>query len=221
MKYLIKKHKLTLFICLIFISLAHSQDKNPTRFETTINTIDKLHFDKSIDRIVFTGSSSIRMWVDLQSYYPNHQIINTGFGGSQMSDLHFYLEETVIKFKPSKVFIYEGDNDISNGVSIKKIISQTKKVINHIQKSLPGCEIILISPKPSIARWNLNSKYISLNKRLSKITRKYNNTFFINVWSVMLNSNGELKDNLFIEDGLHMNAKGYGLWNILIKPYLK
>ena len=86
---------------------------DPQRFATEIDEIKRKSFDLHSERIVFTGSSSIRFWKDLQTYYPNHQIINTGFGGSEMSDLLFHLEPTVLRFKPSKVFIYEGDNDIS------------------------------------------------------------------------------------------------------------
>ena len=62
---------------------------------------------------LFVGSSSIRMWKTLSEDFPGLPVINRGFGGSQMSDLLYYLNRLVIKDRPRQVFIYEGDNDIS------------------------------------------------------------------------------------------------------------
>ena len=44
------------------------------RYNTLVNTNKKL--------VVFTGSSSIRMWHDVDSRFSRNTIINTGFGGS-------------------------------------------------------------------------------------------------------------------------------------------
>jgi lysophospholipase L1-like esterase len=36
----------------------------------------------------------------------------------------------------------------------------------------------------------------------------------------MLGKNSRLRPELFIQDGLHLNRKGYGIWNSIIKPVL-
>jgi lysophospholipase L1-like esterase len=36
----------------------------------------------------------------------------------------------------------------------------------------------------------------------------------------MLTSNGKPMQELFVEDSLHMNAKGYAIWQKLIQPAL-
>jgi len=43
---------------------------DPTRFAPEIDKINKIRFDNSTERIVFTGSSSIRFWLDVQERYP-------------------------------------------------------------------------------------------------------------------------------------------------------
>ena len=37
----------------------------------------------------------------------------------------------------------------------------------------------------------------------------------------MLLENNEANPKLFVEDGLHMNSKGYAIWTKLVKSYLE
>ncbi|MEM6380626.1 MAG: GDSL-type esterase/lipase family protein, partial [Bacteroidota bacterium] len=191
---------------------------DPTRFAKGIERINKIEFDASRPRIVFTGSSSIRFWQDLPERYFDHQVINTGFGGSQMSDLLYYLEATVLRFSPAQVFLYEGDNDVSAQRPTAAIVENTQKVVRGIHEKFPACEIVLISAKPSIARWNLKPKYDVLNAEFKKYAQSTKNVEYANVWDIMLQPNGEVKQDIFIQDGLHMNKKGYDLWDEILGP---
>jgi len=191
---------------------------DPTRFAKGIERISKIEFDESQARIVFTGSSSIRFWQDMQERYPNHQVINTGFGGSQMSDLLYYLDESVLRFSPAQVFVYEGDNDVSAKRPTAAIMDNTKKVVQGIQAKYPDCEIVLISAKPSIARWDLKPQYDAINAAFKKYAASDDKIKYANVWDIMLQSNGEVMQDIFIKDGLHMNKKGYDLWDQIIGP---
>lgn len=191
---------------------------DPQRFAAQIELIRELDFDDQKDRIVFTGSSSIRHWKDVQDYYPGHQIINAGFGGSHMSDLLHYLEETVLRFAPGKVFIYEGDNDIAAGRPIEVIMDNTKKVVQAIEARLPDTKIILISAKPSLARWHLKSQYEALNASFKAFAAEKATREYADVWSVMLTGEGQVRPAIFVGDGLHMNKAGYDLWHQVIEP---
>jgi len=193
---------------------------DPHRFAVEIDKIRQIPFDSQQERIVFTGSSSIRFWPDISAYYPTHQIINTGFGGSQMSDLLYYLEETVLRFAPTKVFIYEGDNDIAASQAIETILKNTKAVVKKIEQVAPDAEIIIIAAKPSLARWELKEAYIQLNQAFKTYVDKKPNCHFANVWDIMLDENGEVLSTIFIEDGLHMNRAGYKLWDKVIRSFV-
>lgn len=168
-------------------------------------------WDRKRERIVFTGSSSVRMWSSLKQSFPEQQILNTGFGGSQASDLLYHLEPLVLRYKPKKVFIYEGDNDISAKKRPKEIIATTHSIINKIHNQDPKTEIILIAAKPSISRWKLRGKYKRLNKKFNKISNSNPLLTFVDVWSPMLDGK-KVKKDIFIADGLHMNQKGYDIW---------
>jgi hypothetical protein len=126
-------------------------------------------WDQNKATIVFTGSSSIRFWKDIQERFPSQQVLNTGFGGSQFSDLALYLDELILDYRPVKVFIYEGDNDIFAKKRPRNILKTAQKILWQLQQRSPGIEIVLISAKPSISRWKFRGKYRRLNRKLEKI----------------------------------------------------
>ena len=212
------KYYFSFILCLLIQSV-----QSQIFFQSEVNKIQqryKNQINKNTKHIVFTGSSSIRMWKDLPGLFQNPKIINTGFGGSKASDLLYYLDELVLDFNPSKVIIYEGDNDISSGHKINFILKNIKSIIKKIEEKNKYVQIILISAKPSIMRWDLRKKYIQLNKKYKNLALKNNNIHFADIWSQMIDS-GELKTDIFIEDGLHLNVKGYKIWEKVLRPILK
>ena len=213
------KYRIVLLV-LITYAIGHSQDS--FRFKDEVEAITKKYdslWDPSKPTVVFTGSSSIRIWKDLEQRFPQHQIINSGFGGSQASDLLIHVDELVLKYNPSKVFIYEGDNDISAHKRPNAIIDTSKEIIDKIKKKDSTTQIVLISVKPSIARWNLKRKYKRLNRKFNRLSKKDDHLEFADVWTPMLNGR-KVKTDIFIKDGLHMNAQGYELWHNVIKAYM-
>ncbi len=151
--------------------------------------------------------------------FPDHQIINSGFGGSQSSDLFRYYNELILQYNPKKVFIYEGDNDIAAKKKTKDIIGTTREIIQKIKERNSATQVVIIAAKPSIARWNLKRKYIRLNRAFQKLCEEDNALMFANVWDAMMDGK-QVKKDIFIGDGLHMNSKGYDLWFSVIQPYM-
>src|SRR6056297_133976 len=215
--YLSPPMKYIIYIFLLSGILTYGQVGAP--FSDEVGAITKKYdslWDSSRESIVFTGSSSVRMWRTLKQSFPENQILNTGFGGSQASDLLFYLEPLVLRFKPKKVFIYEGDNDLWAKKKPREIIVTTNKIIQEIHKINATTKIVLIAAKPSISRWRLRGKYRRLNRKFRKMSQNHPMLYYADVWSPMLNGR-KLKTDLFIEDGLHMNQKGYDLWYTTLK----
>lgn len=212
-----------LFVFLSICFWQGLQGQDPLRFEAEVTLmkkkIDSL-WDQSTPTLVFTGSSSIRMWTDLQERFPGKQILNTGFGGSQASDLLFYLEPLILEYRPEKVFIYEGDNDLAEGKRPGQVLRTLKEIEEKIHLALPGIPIVLISAKPSITRWNLRRKYRRFNRRLLRWTGRDPSLLFTDVWNPMLRDR-QLDESLFIEDGLHMNSTGYDIWERVLFPFVE
>ena len=204
-----------LYLILIFSFSAKSQ----VNFKSEVNAIQEKnkHLIKTENKhVVFTGSSSIRIWENLFEIFKDSTIVNTGFGGSKASDLLYYIDELVINFNPKKVVIYEGDNDINSGQEINFIYKNILKIIERIKDKNDKIKIILISAKPSISRWHLRDKYIQLNQKYRELANKSDFIEFADTWSAMI-ENGVLKKDIFIEDGLHLNEKGYEIWEKTLK----
>ncbi len=207
-------------ICLLLLGMITLPGlaQDPMRFQAEIDTIKAKNTPK--EGIIFTGSSSIRLWPDLNDWFPEVEVINHGFGGSETSDLLHYADELIIKHQPRKVFIYEGDNDVNSGKAAARIITDMEFLVRKIEKESPNTEILILSAKPSEERWHLRAKYEEYNTLLKAFCNE-NNYIFIDVWIPMIAENGDIIPNLFKEDRLHMNEKGYKIWQSLISPYVK
>ncbi len=209
------------FLIALFMTSLSAQD--PARFQEEVDAIGMRYdsiWDPAKETLVFTGSSSIRFWEGLQDIYPEYQVVNTGFGGSHASDLLVYSEELILRFDPVKVFIYEGDNDLSERKRPGRIIRDMHQILKLIWKENPATEVVLIAAKPSLARWRLRRKYRRLNRKFERLALGHPRLAFADVWSVMLQGK-KIKTGLFVEDGLHMNEKGYQIWKQVIDPFVK
>lgn len=210
-----KKLKFYTLIFLLFQILLF-QDLNGQKlpFEGEVNqlttTLDIIGWEK--ESIVFTGSSSIRMWRNLQEEFPNSPLINTGFGGSQASDLLLHLETLVLRFHPRAVFIYEGDNDVFATKSSQVILQDLKQILDLIRMQSAQIPVYFIGAKPSPSRWELKKEYKKFNQELQQFATNQPNTYYIDVWNPMLDQDGQPRPELFLTDLLHMKPAGYQIW---------
>ena len=169
--------------------------------------------------ILFVGSSSIRIWKTLAQDFPGHQVINRGFGGSKIADSTAFADRIIVPYHPSMVALYAGDNDLAAGNTPAQVVADYRAFVRKIRAKLPDATIAFISIKPSPSRWHLHDKMQAANHQIASM--KGNKLIFIDVYSAMLGADGKPRPELFLPDGLHMNAAGYRLWTSIIEPRLK
>jgi lysophospholipase L1-like esterase len=215
------------FILAIFLLLSEvlAQEIEQNYWEEAIQKFeanDKLNPPQK-GSVLFVGSSSIRMWKSLSEDFPFTNVLNRGFGGSQMSDLRHFVYRIIIRYKPQKIFIYEGDNDIADDKSPEFILNDFINLVITIREELPEVPIYFISVKPSPSRWKWEKEYKETNRLFKNYiaTNKEQKLHFIDVFTAMLGDDGKPKPDIFLKDQLHMNAKGYKLWKKLIEPELR
>ena len=90
-----------------------------------------------------------------------------------------------------------------------------------VKKELPETRLIVIGVKPSIAREYLIQEEKEFNELINNLAKKNASLTYVSVWDPMLTTEGKPDPSLFVEDGLHINAKGYDLWTRLVKPELE
>lgn len=222
---MIAKHTVTLlFILFSTFQIIHqcfAQDKD--QFKKEVELLSQKYQQVVWEKggVVFTGSSSIRLWKTLEKDFPKANIINTGFGGSQTHHLIKYLDQLVLEFEPKKIFIYEGDNDINAGKPVRQILEEFFEIMEKVTAVVPDAQFYFISPKPSPSRWQKKGQYELFNEQMKKFAMNHSNANFIDIWTPMLAKDGKPKPELFLGDNLHMNDKGYAIWKKAVKPFLK
>ena len=172
--------------------------------------------------ILFVGSSSFRKWTDVQDYFPGYTIVNRGFGGSTLPDVIRYTNDIIIPYASRQVVIYCGENDLasSDTVTASIVVERFKTLFYLIRNQLPGVPILFVNLKPSPSRQKLWPAMLEANVRIRQFLKQRRRTAYADVYHAMLNSDGTLIPGLFLEDNLHMTAKGYAIWQKIIKPYL-
>jgi|ERR1043166_5856528 lysophospholipase L1-like esterase len=171
--------------------------------------------------ILFIGSSSIRMWKSLAADFPDRKVINRGFGGSQIIDSAHYADRIVIPYHPKLIVFYAGGNDINAGKSAEQVFDEFKIFVARVRAALPEARIDYISSAPNPRRWEQVERVKKLNGLIADYCRMHRGMVFINVFPHMLGPDGQPKPDIFLDDRLHMNAKGYAIWREIVGPYLK
>ena len=199
-----------------------STDPDPLRYQHQINAFVERDDNANISTndVVFVGSSSIRRW-QLGKSFPHISALNRGFGGSQLSDVDFFLEETVLRYKPRIVVIYAGENDIAASKSSDIVLEDFQVIVERILSNKENVKIIFIALKPSPAREKLWNKMQTTNKMIQNYTKQHRNLYFVDIASRMLSDSGELRPEFYASDGLHLSQSGYDVWTHALSEVLE
>ena len=197
--------------------------RDPDKFEQAIRNFEEAD-TKSMPpqgAVLCVGSSSIRKWHgELAQDLAPLTVIGRGFGGSNTNDLLYYADRIIIKYKPRAVMIYEGDNDIAQGIKPYEVIAVYQRLLDKIEDDLPGCRVYLLAVKPSPKRWEYWPKMRQVNEGLTELANDREAVTYIDIATPMLDAQGRPRAELFIQDDLHLNRAGYELWRDMIRPVL-
>ncbi|MEI7921280.1 MAG: GDSL-type esterase/lipase family protein [Planctomycetota bacterium] len=197
-----------------------SEIPDPRRFETEILVFEKAEQKKASQNgsVLFVGSSTIRDWHSLNSDFDASNFVNRGFGGSRMTDVTYYLDRILGNADPRALVLYEGDNDIHEGVGVNELLDHYDDFYNKFRSRLPNCHLYVISIKPSPSRSEEWPKSRKANIRIKAWAESKPRSTYVDIATAMLNENGKPRKDLFKYDLLHMNRKGYRIWIDLLKP---
>lgn len=201
---------------------AQTPDPVPERFSQEINTF--IQWDKKNsypeNAVLFIGSSSIRLW-NTASSFSKHRVINRGFGGSHISDVNTYYEQIVRKYNPSKIVFYAGDNDVASGKSPDQVLKDYQEFVEKVGRDFPETPVYYLPIKPSLSRWQLWPEMSAANAGIRQFIEAKPNCYYVDTASALLNEALGPNSEYFMDDGLHLNDRGYQIWNEILSPYLE
>lgn len=199
-------------------------DYAPNRFEAEIQKYEKEDATNGIKKggVLFYGSSSWRLWKDIQTDLAPLPILNRGFGGSTIPELIHYIDRMVYPYEPKLIVVYGGENDLTGKKykSPEQMFDSYREFVSLVQKRLPQTHICFVSMKlspsrrqhwPTVKAGNAMVKSMSTGKRLS----------YVDINPVLFNANGTVKSELYTKDSLHINPQGYREYAKVLVPVLK
>lgn len=217
------KHIVWILLLVLIRQLSVAQEPFPFYNEVSrLKQQDSTAFPRP-NSILLIGSSSFTMWRDVNDYFPGKQIVNRAFGGSTLLDLIRYRYDVIYPYQPKRIIMYCGENDFasSDTVTVDLVLKRFNIIYTFIRQRFPKVSFVYVSMKPSPSRQHLLEKYQQANTAIAEFLSKQSNTGYVDVYTAMLDSNGMPKEDIFLNDRLHMNAAGYKIWQGLLSKWMK
>lgn len=164
-------------------------------------------------KVVFYGSSTFTRWAGLAQDFPQVQAINLGFGGSTLAACTWFFGQVVPRQQPAALLVYAGDNDLGDGRTPEEVVLFFEQLLVVSRAALGVVPLCFISIKPSPVRQYLRDNILYANaciaQRLAALGPPH---YFLDLYPLMLDGQGQPDRVLFEADGLHLSPAGYALW---------
>jgi lysophospholipase L1-like esterase len=199
------------------MAVAQAADSDPSRFAEAVGRFVEWDRQNSHppDAVLFVGSSSVVRWQTAERF-PDLTVINRGFGGSHISDVNHFIEETVLRYEPSLIVFYAGNNDIAGGKTPHQVLEDYQAFVGGVHQHSPVTPILFISIHPSPLRWTDWPEMNEANALIRTWSASNPGLHYVDVATPMLRDGREPSADLFVEDRLHLSEAGYDLWTPLV-----
>jgi lysophospholipase L1-like esterase len=172
--------------------------------------------------IVFTGSSIFRFWTRLTDQMAPLPVLNRAIAGAVTQDMLGRMGQLVLPYQPRIVVYYCGSNDISGGDDAGPIVERTKRFIQILREKSPNTFFYYTSINKAPekrARWDVVE---AVNREMERYSRQAINVGYIDLNPVLFDSRNNLRENLFLPDGLHFrpDSTAYPEFSQIVKPIL-
>ncbi len=206
----------------VWVDNSSPADPDPNRFAEEIKAFKDWDSKNAVpaESVLLVGSSSIRLW-HTRECLPDLPVVNRGFGGSQLSDVIYFAEQIIVPYKPKVIVLYAGDNDIAGGKSPQRVFDDYRRFVGLVHGRLPATRIIFISIKPSESRWSLWPEMEKTNDLIRAACGQDGRLLFADLATPLLGPNGWPKGELFQDDKLHLNTRGYRVWSKTLVPLVR
>lgn len=209
---------------LFFPAKSFQQSPEIQVWENDIRAFEQLDStaDYPVDAIMFAGSSSIRLWGTLSRDMAPYPVIQRGYGGAKWSDLEFYAPRIFYPHSCRAIVLFVA-NDITGGTADKspeEVLQLFISTLAIIRDRFNDVPVFWITTNPTSLRWKAWPAIFRTNNLLIRHCLASENTYYIPTDLAFLDSDRKPRDELFKEDKLHLNDKGYALWAEIIKREL-
>lgn len=172
--------------------------------------------------VLFFGSSSIRLWRTLAEDMAPLKVVNRGYGGAMIRDLHYHYNTVLADYKP-RAFVIYCDNDLGGfgrDLHPTQLFDLYRLLIKRLNQDYPTCPIYILSVKFNDCRLAKREDHRLFNQIMADYAAHAEGVYFVDVNTPLLNADGSVNNDYFEEDQLHVNRQGYALWTSVLRPML-
>lgn len=195
------------------------------KWEGDIKKLEQLDKDETDapGSILFVGSSSMRRWDTMQEDMKPWPSIRRGYGGAKFTDLAVYIDRLVANHDYRALVIFVA-NDIAgkdSDRSPEEVLALFKLVTDKALATKSGKPIFYIEITPTSSRFAAWDAISRGNQLIQQYCDQIPGLHFIQTAKRFMTAGGRPKDFLFVDDRLHLNARGYKLWGQIIAQHLE
>lgn len=172
---------------------------------------------------LFLGDS-ITFRYDLNKYYDDLPVVNSGVDGDSTCDIMKDIKKRVYDYNPSKIFILIGTNQLKSQ-NDEEIFEDIINLVDVIHENRKHTNIYVESIYP--VNGNISNRHTKIrkNSRIRNINSMlqdyYKDSYvkYIDLYSKLADEDGNLKKE-YSDDALHLNDEGYKVVTSVLQDYL-
>ena len=182
------------------------------------------------DAVLFFGSSSIRLWDTIEEDMAPWPVVQRGYGGARMSDMAAYMDRVIgprlgpdNPRRPRALCLFVANDIAGNGeldVEPGEVLVRFRRIHDYVRGRDATLPVFWIEVTPTAKRWAVWPKIEEAARLIRDRVAGSPNTYFIPTAGAYIGPDNRPREELFVEDKLHLNEAGYDLWGSLIKAKL-
>jgi lysophospholipase L1-like esterase len=194
----------------------------PNRFEQQVVAYEQAERGAPSARgaILLVGDSQFFRWRTLAEDLPGYTVVNRGIDSFQTSDVLHYADRLVLPYAPRLIVLHVGGNDVNNGKTPEQILADFQAFVGKVRAVMPNVPVAFSSITPGPGRWAQAATRRSVNETVKAWVATQPEMYFIDLWDAMLTSDGQPREDLWVEDRIHPNQAGYRIRVDIMRPIL-
>jgi hypothetical protein len=179
--------------------------------------------DGGPEAIVLLGSSSFRLWEDAAQDLAPYEIVRRAYGSARYRDLAIHAPALLAGLEFQAVFLFIANDITGKELDVTpetagRLAEVVVRVVRHVQ---PKASIFIVAVTPTPSRFEYWPRIQQVNQQFEQLAGKYPNAHYLATERLFLDSRGEPREELFVEDKLHLNEEGYAIWAKLFLDALR
>ncbi|HMM32946.1 MAG TPA: GDSL-type esterase/lipase family protein [Clostridia bacterium] len=171
--------------------------------------------------VVLMGSSTIQNWKTSVSDLGPLKTVNVGIGGTVVRDWFSYLDTLVTPFAPKAVLVYVAANDLHNDHRDPgDVAADLTRLLDDLHAALPEAKLYYVSVYATGAQPESRADEKTLNDAMAALCEGSAHLRYIDCAAALIGADGDIREELFRGDLVHLNDAGYEIWTETIKRAL-